>query len=499
MKNIKNNFWFTLVELIVTITILAILATIAFISLQWYLSWARDSVRISDLSNINKALAVMRTKNWSVIKPENFIPITLSWSVIWYQWDANKYVLDRIGISNWWVDPLTDEYYSYFINRNAYKFQLLWFLENDDSVKVWLNNKTYADNSDKYMYVKWDWLGILTDNLNVPIHRVDAVKTEWEFDTIWSVFASMDVKALFSNDKNETQIAMLVWWQMMQLSKVNNYAPPSDCPENFIPVSWSEDLWQPWFCVWKYEASLDENDSTKFTTKPWLNVVVASHDVKDKCLYIWDNYNTISFKQWLTIARSIEKVDENWSTGIAWDWYIKSWNNWSTTTWFDLWTTILQSWPSWNTTQDDLRQLKLWNWEVIWDFIWNAWEYTRLIWVNRNHYDNVSEWNSESNNFLYKLIDNISNFYSDSIINTGSPYSWSDLTGTNFKENYWPIFEWWVEKWFWSVIDVNNVAWYAIWVWWDRNGWENLNWLYSMILKIQSIWDSLWTRCIYEK
>ncbi|MFK7780612.1 MAG: prepilin-type N-terminal cleavage/methylation domain-containing protein, partial [Candidatus Gracilibacteria bacterium] len=47
-----NKKAFTLVELIVVITILAILGTIAFISLQGYSKSSRDSVRISDVSNM---------------------------------------------------------------------------------------------------------------------------------------------------------------------------------------------------------------------------------------------------------------------------------------------------------------------------------------------------------------------------------------------------------------------------------------------------------------
>lgn len=43
---------FTLVELIVVITILAILGTIAFISLQGYSAQARDSKRITDVSSL---------------------------------------------------------------------------------------------------------------------------------------------------------------------------------------------------------------------------------------------------------------------------------------------------------------------------------------------------------------------------------------------------------------------------------------------------------------
>ncbi|MDD3144978.1 MAG: prepilin-type N-terminal cleavage/methylation domain-containing protein [Candidatus Gracilibacteria bacterium] len=62
MQNKKGVKGFTLVELIVVITILAILGTIAFINLQGYSSSARDSKRESDISNILKKVSVEQIK-----------------------------------------------------------------------------------------------------------------------------------------------------------------------------------------------------------------------------------------------------------------------------------------------------------------------------------------------------------------------------------------------------------------------------------------------------
>ncbi|MDD2907517.1 MAG: type II secretion system protein [Candidatus Gracilibacteria bacterium] len=53
---------FTLVELIVVITILAILGTIAFINLSGYSSGARDSKRVSDINNIIKKIGIEEIK-----------------------------------------------------------------------------------------------------------------------------------------------------------------------------------------------------------------------------------------------------------------------------------------------------------------------------------------------------------------------------------------------------------------------------------------------------
>ena len=60
MRNTKQGF--TLVELIVVITILAILGTIAFISIQGYSADARNTKRTSDLGSLNSALVTATTK-----------------------------------------------------------------------------------------------------------------------------------------------------------------------------------------------------------------------------------------------------------------------------------------------------------------------------------------------------------------------------------------------------------------------------------------------------
>lgn len=70
MRNTKKAF--TLVELIVVITILAILGTIAFISLQGYSGEAKNSKVTSDLRNIASAIETASTRNsvtlWNVLK-----------------------------------------------------------------------------------------------------------------------------------------------------------------------------------------------------------------------------------------------------------------------------------------------------------------------------------------------------------------------------------------------------------------------------------------------
>jgi prepilin-type N-terminal cleavage/methylation domain-containing protein len=87
-------FWFTLVELIVVITILVILWTIAFTSLAGYSGSARDSSRISDLTNISKGLDIAYAKTSSYPMPDSYFTVTYSGWNVWYQWEVGTTVMN---------------------------------------------------------------------------------------------------------------------------------------------------------------------------------------------------------------------------------------------------------------------------------------------------------------------------------------------------------------------------------------------------------------------
>jgi len=110
----KQKLGFTLVELIVVITILAILGTIAFVSLQWYSKSARDSARISDMSRIKTSLELFKIEWWKYPDPSDATVITYNEVEAWTQWIfwqttfRNVEKLDRIP-----RDPTTEELYIY--------------------------------------------------------------------------------------------------------------------------------------------------------------------------------------------------------------------------------------------------------------------------------------------------------------------------------------------------------------------------------------------------
>jgi prepilin-type N-terminal cleavage/methylation domain-containing protein len=76
---------FTLVELIVVITILAVLATVGFISMTGYSQNSRDSVRLSDIKSITKTFEIQKTKDVKLPLPEYKIDIIADGNIIQYQ------------------------------------------------------------------------------------------------------------------------------------------------------------------------------------------------------------------------------------------------------------------------------------------------------------------------------------------------------------------------------------------------------------------------------
>ena len=164
IQNMKKNInrAFTLVELIVVITILAVLATVAFISFQGYTSSSRDSVRLADLKNISKSFEINRTKGISFPLPDKKVDISASGTVFQYQGELSQNTLQSdLNIFDGGLDPITKKPYWYAVNSARNKFQIIWFLENQEYITNISNNTTFADNSDKYIKSSGDSLGIL--------------------------------------------------------------------------------------------------------------------------------------------------------------------------------------------------------------------------------------------------------------------------------------------------------------------------------------------------
>ncbi|MDD2871020.1 MAG: InlB B-repeat-containing protein [Candidatus Gracilibacteria bacterium] len=162
----SNHKAFTLVELIIVIAILAILGTIAFISLQGYSTQARDSARISDMSSIVTSLELFNLDAGKYPLPTDWTDITYSGSVVWKQGsfgetvDTNTKIIDRIVL-----DPLTNTKYTYSVTTKRNEFEVGGIMEGD-GISLNNMNNTYAGDVEATAYVKGNYNGIVTKSLS---------------------------------------------------------------------------------------------------------------------------------------------------------------------------------------------------------------------------------------------------------------------------------------------------------------------------------------------
>lgn len=150
---------FTLVELIVVITILTILWTIAFISFWWYTKNARDSVRKKDIGSIKTGVELYLSQRGILPIPENAVSITYSWWTVFYHgtfWDGP---FTNIGtINKKPVDPLYDVEYNYAISSTKRSYNIARIQEWDRITQTKnLFPQTYADTATREMIARVDW------------------------------------------------------------------------------------------------------------------------------------------------------------------------------------------------------------------------------------------------------------------------------------------------------------------------------------------------------
>jgi type II secretory pathway pseudopilin PulG len=410
--NFYNKKWFTIIELLVVITVLSILGAIWFTSYISYISSSRDSSRLSQIIMINKGFQLY-TK-WLLPLPDNKATIYANWSIIWYQWYVWENILLELWVNEWWRDPLDNSYYTYLIDTKQKNIQLLTFLEDENDLWVSYNtlfNQANAnDYTERFPLAYGSKLWILVESwTNTPIQENSILLTSW----LDVVTTTNYYKAYLDTDK-------FISWTWLVLQKIQQsinyewvwFSAPRDCPEGFIKVPWNIDFNQPGFCVMKYEATYEDatvptsnrwwslNWNTMHyierkvpVSKAWLYPIadVSQSWAIESCKSMWAGYHLITNNEWMTIARNIESVWSNWSWKSTGSWYIYNWVSntsmwctWATTKAVytlltrDFWTTTW--WWFWNALCDSKRQLTLSNSEIIWDLSGNVREHVN--WAN---------------------------------------------------------------------------------------------------------------------
>ena len=215
-KTKTNKYAFTLVELIVSITIVAILASIWFFSYVWHLSEARDAERKANMWEIKTALKLYKQKRWAYPLPWNTFSITNSWKTVAYQWkldeDVTLSTMEKIPL-----DPFTDENYFYSVTKNKQEVQVSLTLENWDfpiAMLEWYYKTVSKNVLPSIMLATWSTVA-------VEIH-----------DWIWN----------WAINRN---LFILDWWSNIPYTTSKPYIPYYAWEDvDDVLISWNINFWQ---------------------------------------------------------------------------------------------------------------------------------------------------------------------------------------------------------------------------------------------------------------
>ena len=314
-----NKSAFTLVELIVVITILAILWTIAFIALQWYSKTARDSARISDMSRIKSSLELFSVETGKYPEPTDFTAITYSGTLsAWDQWEfweqtfRNVNRLDKIP-----VDPVTDKQYTYSTTQNRKEYQVAGILETQDLVLV-PTSMVNAWETTAIARITWNYNGSILKvkkwNETVLLASPSIICSEWMTveECLWQNKLAYN---WFSNlPANNTWTQYKVLWEAGSLKLVNS---------NYLIFEWNtvdlnEDSteWEVARKTMVEKLKLAYND-TKISSREWIRKLVnvdLTDDTVVKNLGVSIVNNKINSRM---ITASKLKVDSDSNTWIV--------------------------------------------------------------------------------------------------------------------------------------------------------------------------------------
>lgn len=391
---LKNNLKaFTLVELIVVITVLAVLSTIWFVSYSSYLVWVRDTNRIANIKSMSDWLELYKTKG-NLPTPEDNVEVRVNGTQIAWQWYVWADTLESIEFSNWWKDPKDDTYYSYYLTTDKKYFQLMAFLESSENLQTYspILNRAAAvvDYSDRYPTVYWKKMWIITDSSNTPLQEVASVVSAWYLDIDGDTSDSWGTYNLHFSDSYELS------WTWSELFSISPDASCNRIKEirwrstdgiySINPIwTWSINVYCDMTTDWGWWTMVARSVASSADDFGW-NESLWSASIDTAAYSMWNDSDNINFTEvmaatytsWKVIdtaytltVDSDDLVDNWWSSVDATSTNQVAWTT-SPTSDFNKWwkfTNITWYWFSDNTTDKSLDS----DWFTAWVFSWEQW------------------------------------------------------------------------------------------------------------------------------
>lgn len=408
---LKNKLWFTLIETLIALTIIAILSLVTILSLWDIPKKTIDTRNIISNVVLNWAIDKYIIDNWTLIIPRDYQTIKDdNWNILWYQWYLSEDILKQYNIfDNLSLTNNIDKIY-YSIDVNKKKYQIGMF--NDKEIGFNIIGKTYANNENiwKIYNILWNYEWFLINNS-------------------WWIINIYKSNSLFKLDDN---------WKLLQWNIFSN----SNNKYN-IPINWSQ--------INGMESSIKSLDVTnlfnwekydilKFELINALEVdwitwnrivnslfkkIIFNQNVSEKTYFSicesWCDYNTLDMTFQNALEQSINSTN-SWSIKKI---FIKKWN-------YNLDDTIYITWSNISIEWESLETKIIWkNNKSLFKWYWDNWKIKDIYldWSTNNSLSLI-EWFWEN-----LIIDNIKWIWSNLIWNIPIKIiGWSFIESSNFND-----------------------------------------------------------------
>lgn len=405
-----NKKWFTIVELVIAVMIVSILAVVWFVQFASFLSASRDTNRISQVAEIYDGFISLKMRS-TLPLPTDYIEIKKGDKLIWFQGHIWEKLLHSMEYTSNGIDPETDEYYTYALTKNKKSIAIMTLLEEDPVVKNYVTyTNTFAeDNEYKYPYIEWEKVGVILDNENTPVDRIQANKATGVFDLLTT--STNHYKMYLANDEvyTGTGSSIINIAKDYSCKRIKDLDPWTENGNYPLDTDWDGILsstycnmqieWGGWTMAMKadWEQNTFEYDSAYWENNSTYNPTDYKYDNKE---FKWSHFSNLPFNQVMLELKTWTKT-RYIIAAISWTSLRDLFNNWYTPTYLtrEIWKTVIeesslqidsdQEWFNVESRSDRAR-VRFW---ILWDNENPMTTSNSRIWIGWYYWSNKSVWN----------------------------------------------------------------------------------------------------------
>ncbi len=334
----KTKKWFTLIELIISMTIISILSVGVFMSVSNFLKNNNDTIRKSHINQISLAL---KNSKWKLPLPDNYTSLYFSWSLIWFQWTFCDIASNKLNLLNILKDPENWTCYTYLINSSRNNYQLYTHLFTKDQPYIiwkdlWIVATTWNTTidwsytwsldlynaSNNYKIYKNNNNNFISNNIKALVKNCNDIKKYniWQDSWIYTVYSWSVEKKVYCNmeikDGGWTLIVnvadVTTGWNLTWIDSLDNWSVLN--------------IWDNWIFSRTWVNNLIEDVSSseviiKYDDGNYVVLDYYSWDIKS----FYDGNYAVQISEDNCIANSW-RCSSNSSENVSW-WYFCNWKD----------------------------------------------------------------------------------------------------------------------------------------------------------------------------